>query len=306
MNHVQSIATLAPDCDPGTYSINDNGILPCEECPANTYNPNTGAGSCLQCAETKISSPGSSSVDDCKDPCDVNTCQGHEVCTNCLSSDTCSVGAPDYSICTCPCTWGGPACDTPRCPKGQHSETGSTQCEDCPAGSYQDQCGQVECTPCPEGKTSYSGSESIDDCFTCTSRFGEGWVVLDVASTPNCYFVVKKKKTFSKAETHCGNKNAALVKIDNAEENAAIFGAVSMNKKNTWIGMHVDHSVDPPMTSTLDSPGEQAPYTNFPEGEPNNHNDRAENCVQMRKPSGLWNDQRCGKSLYSVCEIEID
>ncbi|KAL5004455.1 hypothetical protein ScPMuIL_017911 [Solemya velum] len=300
--------SVSTQCAPGTYS--DTGEEPCTDCPANTYNPNAGSVNetdCLPCSAGEISPAGSTDISDCQDACAVKTCVGNEFCTNCLTGP-CDVGAPDYAICTCPCEWGGSNCDIRLCEPGTWSLTGSPNCTDCPAGQYQDECGQTDCKLCPQGHTSHPGSSFLYDCFSCSSRFGRGWRGFDVQITPNCYFFCGKAHTYQKANQRCVRKGSGskMVEINSLAENNVLFGVVASDRKNRWLGMHVDHDQTPPLPWWMSNPNQMAKWTNFLPGEPNNHEYHGETCVQMRKPTGKWNDVPCDKKLKCICEININ
>ncbi|KAL5020670.1 hypothetical protein ScPMuIL_002250 [Solemya velum] len=211
-------AQFSRACAEGTYSIFGGGYIPCEACPEGTYGPDTMATSlnaCLPCPAGTTSKEGSWSIyfctgdrgdkpagstdiSDCQDACAVKTCVGNEFCTNCLTGP-CDVGAPDYAICTCPCEWGGSNCDIRLCEPGTWSLTGSPNCTDCPAGQYQDECGQTDCKLCPQGHTSHPGSS-----FYMT-----------------------------------------------------VSGVVASDRKNRWLGMHVDHDQTPPLPWWMSNPNQR-------------------------------------------------
>lgn len=52
------------------------------------------------------------------------------------------------------------------CPAGHWSADGFSPCQPCPAGSYQEDTGRVECFPCPADHTSPSGSTTFTQCLT--------------------------------------------------------------------------------------------------------------------------------------------
>lgn len=55
---------------------------------------------------------------------------------------------------------------TEMCAAGSSSTTGNHPgCESCPAGTYQDECGQTSCIVCPNNMTSPAGSDSLTDCY---------------------------------------------------------------------------------------------------------------------------------------------
>ena len=42
-------------------------------------------------------------------------------------------------------------------------------------------------------------------------------------------------------------------------------------------------------------------YTNWADGEPNNWNDRGEDCVSMYVQNGKWNDDICDQQYNFIC-----
>ncbi|KAL5012958.1 hypothetical protein ScPMuIL_011509 [Solemya velum] len=136
-----------------------------------------------------------------------------------------------------------------------------------------------------------------DGGFTACADYGKGWEQLDTAVSTSCYFFGGKVKSFDKAEYRCNEKGGWLVRINNAEENAMIFGRIS---QNTWTGLHIHNHTTMELEWTFET-GVQTNYTNWETGEPDNHNGN-ERCVSIQKKNGKWNDQRCEKSLKYICE----
>ncbi|KAL5008940.1 hypothetical protein ScPMuIL_014521 [Solemya velum] len=161
--------------------------------------------------------------------------------------------------------------------------------------------GKVICV-CPFGTFDLHGDGS--ECVYC-EFFGPRWTHLDLAISPNCYYFSKRERDFESAREYCENHHGMLVKIENHQENQMIWMQIRGKKNtNSWIGMKIDHSVSPRLEYWIDQPGVQAMYTNFANGEPNNHNGN-EDCVQIYRKNGKWNDQRCSKVIKWICEIQM-
>ncbi|KAL5012533.1 hypothetical protein ScPMuIL_011084 [Solemya velum] len=97
-----------------------------------------------------------------------------------------------------------------------------------------------------------------------------------------------------------------MVEINSLDENDVLFGVVASDRKNRWLGMHVDHDQTPPLPWWMSNPNQMPQWTNFLPGESNNHEYHGETRVQMRKPTGKWNDVPCDKKLKCICEININ
>ncbi|XP_073254494.1 sushi, von Willebrand factor type A, EGF and pentraxin domain-containing protein 1-like [Porites lutea] len=95
-----------------------------------------------------------------------------------------------------------------KCPTGAYKSS-ITDCNPCPAGSYNDQQGQLQCTLCPTGTSSLPGAKSALDCKApCTagqfSKTGLG---------PNCQYCPRdsyQDKVQQKSCTPCPNDTHTL------------------------------------------------------------------------------------------------
>lgn len=86
-----------------------------------------------------------------------------------------------------------------------------------------------------------------------------------------------------------------LVSIHSAEENEAV--RVALGGISAWIGFS-DIDVEG-LWGWTDNSG--ASYSNWNNGEPNNHGNN-EHCAEfLSNPSGLWNDAPCDHDRRVVC-----
>ncbi|KAK2888177.1 uncharacterized protein [Channa argus] len=98
---------------------------------------------------------------------------------------------------------------------------------------------------------------------------------------------------FHTAMTRCYTEKATLVSIHNKDEQAYVNSMVGTGKVSAaWIGMRVTGVVNEQYMWVDFSP---VTYTHWGPGEPNNANGE-EQCVQMNRHQGGWNDANCGRS----------
>ncbi|KAL5010599.1 hypothetical protein ScPMuIL_012904 [Solemya velum] len=166
--------------------------------------------------------------------------------------------------------------------------------EDCV--QMQNNNGQWNDVPC--SKTTPYICEKGASHQQCEDAWGPEWVTLN----NRCYHFSKKDTNYIKAMKYCESLDGALVIINDEEENDMLWGIISGMSKNRWLGLNVDHTVEPPTLWWVPDPLLPVTYTNFPDGEPNNWDGQNENCVQMRKQTGLWNDMPCSKTQKCICE----
>ena len=99
----------------------------------------------------------------------------------------------------------------------------------------------------------------------------------------------------------CRSKNGRLAEIVNAEKMTAITKAVTSNgiTHTLWIGL-TDEDTEGDWVSG--STGQTAAYTNWGQGEPNNHGGN-EDCAFINPSGGYkWDDSVCNNNLYFLCE----
>ncbi|XP_026210056.1 LOW QUALITY PROTEIN: macrophage mannose receptor 1 [Anabas testudineus] len=98
---------------------------------------------------------------------------------------------------------------------------------------------------------------------------------------------------FHTAMLRCYAEHATLVSIHNKDEQAYVNSMVGTGKvTEAWIGMRVSGLADEQYIWVDFSP---VTYTHWAAGEPNNANGE-EQCVQMNRYQGGWNDANCGRA----------
>ena len=199
-------------CEAGTYTLTSNpGEVSCVQCPANTYNPNTGQTvSCTACpVGTQFNGTGGKSSSVCTacpigyynntagqgcTACPANTYNastGQASCTNCSTGKQFNgTGATASTSCTaCPNNTyndvAGQACK--GCPVGKEytgtGATASTTCTACPNNTYNDVAGQA-CKGCPVG-TQYIGTGATT-CTACPADTGTTPVYSSLCTLSSC------------------------------------------------------------------------------------------------------------------------
>uniref|UniRef100_A0A7S0HCL1 Tyrosine-protein kinase ephrin type A/B receptor-like domain-containing protein n=1 Tax=Hanusia phi TaxID=3032 RepID=A0A7S0HCL1_9CRYP len=128
-------------------------LVTCYACPAGTFKPNNGSGSCISCPQNMTSNVSSTSELDCK--CQ----QGFRH----IDSSTCEV-----------------------CNPGTYSMTaGSLSCLPCDPGSFQDKAGASACVACPNA--SYVNGSGASTCLSCppnaSSSLGSSECLCDAGFT---------------------------------------------------------------------------------------------------------------------------
>ena len=71
--------------------------------------------------------------------------------------------------------------------------------------------------------------------------------------------------------------------------------------EDVWIGLN-DKSVE---DSFVWSDGTNCSFRQWPKKQPNNGKTDPENCTQMKKGSGQWDDKKCSDEKYYVCETPL-
>ncbi len=150
-------------CPAGSYSNNYSWWLgslssQCTLCPKGKYSISDGSAYCTECPTGYTTSgTGSTSESACSECDDGYTKIGSECIPN---NRTCSAGQH----------WNGSACVS--CSAGTYSLAGSTQCIDCPKGSYSSTPGSSSCTACSVGYTTMGhASTSASACSICADGY---------------------------------------------------------------------------------------------------------------------------------------
>ena len=115
----------------------------------------------------------------------------------------------------------------------------------------------------------------------------------------SCYKLSNKFLNWQAAKKACEDLNSTLAIISSLAEHQALKRRISRTRKNTWIGLHRDPSVQ---NDWLWVDGSRLNYSHWGESEPNNID---EECVEMRPfypHYGGWNDQECSDTINYICE----
>ncbi|KAL5010907.1 hypothetical protein ScPMuIL_013212 [Solemya velum] len=231
--------------------------------------------------------------------CDVTCGDGVEVYHRQCYGDICPGGDGNYETKTV-------ACNEEPCP---------VDCGLPPAGCTAESTsvGGAAVCECDEGFTAIGNTTIVcqddgtwsDREFNCSSvcidSKGDPWIQLDPDISSSYYFFQGNDKTFDKAEEKCEKRGGMLVRIDSYEENQMLWDYIKNKGGNRWTALRVDHSTGIEYWS--DSPGVQANFTNWADGEPNDHTGE-ESCVQLLKENGKWNDVECVKTIQVICEMK--
>ena len=116
----------------------------------------------------------------------------------------------------------------------------------------------------------------------------------------SCYKLSKEVLSWQEARKACEDLNSTLAIISSLSEHLALKRRIyGKRKKNTWIGLHRNSSVQ---NGWLWVDGSRLNDSHWGKSEPNNID---EECVEMRpfKPhNGGWNDQECSDTINYICE----
>ena len=123
----------------------------------------------------------------------------------------------------------------------------------------------------------------------CFSDLRESWKFYG----SRYYKFVPSCQTWDDAVKLCELENAALVNIDNPEENEFVR---SLAATTFWIGLHDKLEEDHFVWVS----GSNSSYRHWIEGQPNNLGE--EDCAQMISTSTFWNDNRCEYRYSYICE----
>ncbi|KAG1949161.1 hypothetical protein F2P79_011972 [Pimephales promelas] len=99
-------------------------------------------------------------------------------------------------------------------------------------------------------------------------------------------------------QRNCQSHGANLASVRNKAENDFLLSLLPSPSTRTWIGAH-DAVQD---GQWLWSDGSVFSYTNWCSGEPNNYQQRPENCLDISfSADRCWNDESCLTSLSYIC-----
>ncbi|KAL5010304.1 hypothetical protein ScPMuIL_012609 [Solemya velum] len=173
--------------------------------------------------------------------------------------------------------------------------------EDCT--QMQNSNGQWNDVPC--NKTIPYVCEKNTGYQSCEEKYGPNWVTLNTSISDKCYHFSKNDKNYAKTVQYCDKKGGTLVIIGSEAENNMLWLAMKDLRGNTnnnrWLGLMLEHSGSSYTLEWIPDPTAPTTYTNFFPGEPNNNNNNEE-CVQMLKADGKWNDMPCSKTQKCICQ----
>ena len=120
----------------------------------------------------------------------------------------------------------------------------------------------------------------------------DGWRVFN----SHCYKFIQTKKTWSGAKTYCVGQGGYLVTVYSQAENDFVDNFVN---SNVWMG---GSDIASEGTWIWEDGKAWGSYQNFASDEPNNGAGGGEDCLEMWKDNGRWNDAPCVNGKSSVCK----
>ncbi|XP_039538743.1 galactose-specific lectin nattectin-like isoform X1 [Pimephales promelas] len=117
-----------------------------------------------------------------------------------------------------------------------------------------------------------------------------------------CYKYFSDASNWITAERNCQSLGANLASVSNKLENKFLLSLLPSPSTRTWIGAH-DAVQD---GHWLWSDKAVFSYTNWCSGEPNNYQQRPENCLEINYTADrCWNDAPCSTSLSYICVLDM-
>ncbi|XP_071805155.1 C-type lectin domain family 6 member A-like [Asterias amurensis] len=135
-------------------------------------------------------------------------------------------------------------------------------------------------------------------CPTDWQRYGE-----------SCYFITQRMN-WAEANYTCVNSNAALAVPNSKTEQTFIWSMFldffngSQPTRHLWIGCYFNQEAG----EWQNCPLRNVPntYENWKEDNPENHKP-ATDCVAMNwNYNGQWVDRPCRKTMFAICELQVD
>jgi hypothetical protein len=245
-------------------------------------------------------------------------CTAQEMATTCKgipcgpAMDNCGkmITCPD--VCAPPLVCGGGGVGPNAC--GCTPEPKATSCKSKQCGKTKNNCGlEVACDgTCPTLYACENGGAAANTCgctggtmttpvapADCTAFAGT-----QASGTEGHTYYVCGKLEYTKARAFCQAFGTDLVRIGSAAENAFVQNMFPFGV-NAFLGLEDPNGCPggsdgvPCKFKWIDLT--DISYTSWDPGEPNN-SQGIEQCVEMRKSNGQWNDVPCGNPLRVVCE----
>ena len=115
----------------------------------------------------------------------------------------------------------------------------------------------------------------------------------------SCFKVFTEKVSWFDARKSCNTIGSNLISIDSTEENNLVHQEISpISISSAWIGLFNLNSTDHSYEWVDGSMGD---FRNWEDGEPNNDNS-GENCTELYRVNGKWNDESCYANRTYVCD----
>lgn len=144
--------------------------------------------------------------------------------------------------------------------------------------------GGSKTTQIPQKTQSFKGS--------CPSSFSKK---RDSNGNYHCLKLVKSSKSWDNANSYCRNLGGSLAVPRDSAKNQAMKSLLPSHYR-IWVGLNDKHREG----SWKDMNGNSIGYSNWQRGEPNNYRG-GEDCLQLRG-NGKWNDDKCSRKFYFMCE----
>ncbi|CAH3137174.1 unnamed protein product [Porites lobata] len=174
-----------------------------------------------------------------------------------------------------------------------------------PAVGCQNGC--CESNPCLNGGTCHETCDVIGKRFNCECgphSYGK-LCEAKTCTTPDwlyynnsCFKVFTEEVPWFDARKSCTTIGSNLISIHSTEENNFVQQEKSLiSKSSAWIGLFNLNSTD---RSYEWVDGSMVDFRNWGDGEPNNDNS-GENCTELYRVNGKWNDESCYANRTYVC-----
>ncbi len=123
-----------------------------------------------------------------------------------------------------------------------------------------------------------------------------------LSSDGHSYIFCNNQESWSDARAYCNDFNMKLVTLGSAAEEEWVYSIANvLSPQKWWIGAN-DKAAE---GSFVWDSGEEASYSNWEPGEPNDVGGN-EDCAQLNRfhPAKTWNDEPCSLHLNFICESQ--